>query len=69
MKNTREYNREYARRRREKSRENGICTYCCKRPASPGMKMCGRCLEIMREKNKLRYYALKAKRALLENEE
>ncbi len=36
--------RECQRRRREKAKQNGVCSICCKNPARPGKKTCDICL-------------------------
>ena len=52
-KNYKKYKRKFARRksarecqqkRREKARQTGLCSICCKNPARPGKKTCDICL-------------------------
>jgi hypothetical protein len=38
----------YQRNRRDKARERGDCTTCCKRPAKPGRARCAYCDDYQR---------------------
>ena len=58
-KNTREYNRNYQRRRRVILEVRGLCNQCGIEDIQVDRKSCPGCLEIMRKSRALRYAAKK----------
>ena len=50
--NVRHYNKLYARKRRKKLKEDGVCTVCAIRRPEPGYVTCWVCIELAKERNR-----------------
>jgi len=56
-KNTREYNREYQRRRRVSLQARGLCNWCGKEDVEIGKNFCTECLVLMRKRSFDKYWS------------
>lgn len=52
MKDQRDNQRAYQRKRYLANVAAGICTYCCKRPAAPGKRICPECSQRLAERRR-----------------